>query len=260
VGAFELQATEHDEALAHHGPKRIKDECIVAYKVYDSCRRQNCLTPRELGPPRHPSKPPKKGEVEMCGDHIITPPEGAASVSMDNLTVKSIQVMSKQPSPFRSGFWDVEVKYVFEYCLTFRCSGGEIIKEVIANSVFKMKTTLFGSIGSDLVIGTDLYGGQKTETFQAAPFIWVESKAVALDAKISHPGHSHHAEVLITIGLFAILKLVRMVHLNVQSTGFCIPEACKESHDINPCEYFADLEFPIDIFSPPQKPDFKPCK
>jgi hypothetical protein len=88
----------------------------------------------------------------------------------------------------------------------------------------------------------------------------VEAKAVALDAKLHHRHGPSHPEIQLTIGLFAILKLFRLVHLNVQSSGFCIPEACKESNDINPCEYFADLDFPLDIFLPPQKPDFKPCK
>jgi hypothetical protein len=202
--------------------------------------------------------PPGKCETGPQKDMPVKPPEGTASVSIDQLTIKKIIVVNKQPSPFRAGYWDVDVKFEFEYCLAFRCSAGEIIDEIVAKSFFKMKVTLFGSLGSDLVIGTDLYIG-KTNTFQAAPFIWVEAKAVALDAKLNHH-HGRPPEVQLTIGLFAIIKLFRLVHLNVQSTGFCIPEPCKESNDINPCDYFADLDFPIDIFSPPQKPDFKPCK
>ena len=52
-------------------------------------------------------------------------------------------------------------------------------------------------------------------------------------------------------------ETIRLVHLNVQSTGFCVPEMCSDvGHDINPCEYFADLDFPMDIFSPPQRKEF----
>ncbi|MCL2500199.1 MAG: hypothetical protein FWE90_07665 [Defluviitaleaceae bacterium] len=256
MGAFELQTAEPEESFAGQGHKRIKDECIVAYKVYDSCRRQNCLTYKDLGPPLVARYAEEHNEC-MKPDTPVKPPEGSASVSIDKLTITRINVLNKQPSPFRAGYWDVDVKFEFEYVLVFRCASGEIINEIRAKSFFKMKTTLFGSLGSDLVIGTDLYIG-KTNTFQAAPFIWVEAKAVALDARLCH-GHGRPPEIHLTIGLFAILKLFRLVHLNVQSTGFCIPEACKESNDINPCEYFADLEFPMDIFSPPQKPDFKPC-
>jgi len=120
----------------------------------------------------------------------------------------------------------------------------------------------FFSTATDLIVGTDLYSRDgESITFEAAPFIWVESKAVGLDAKLHHHRrhgeHGHGGEVLITIGLFSILKLFRLVHLNVQSTGFCVPEECSDQgHDINPCEYFADLDFPMDIFSPPQRKEF----
>jgi len=225
--------------------------------VYDSCRRQNCLTYRELGAPIIYK------ENDANQDAPVTPPNGTASVSMDKLTIARINVLNKQPSPFRAGYWDVDVKFDFKYTLTFRDASGKIINETTAFSFFKMKTTLFGSLGSDLVIGTDLYAVGKDNTFFAAPFVWTEAKAVALDAKLHHRhggGGHNHTEIHLTIGLFAILKIFRLVHLNVQSTGFCIPEACKESNDINPCEYFADLDFPVDIFMPPQKPDFRPCK
>ena len=253
MGAFELNDSP---ILAERPPERpggplgaddrrkVKDESIVANKVYDSCRRQNCLTARELGPAR------AKGDDTHIEGEIIVPVSGAASVTMDKVAIKRIQVVDKQPSPFRAGFWDTTVKYVFGYCLTFRDASGNIVDEVEGMSVFNMKTTLFGSIGADLVIGTDLYKGMG-DTIAAAPFMWVEAKAVGLDAKIHH--HHGNRSVHVTIGLFSILKLFRLVHLNVQSKGFFIPDECQDQGDINPCEYFSDLDFPIDIFSPPDK-------
>ena len=239
--------------------RKVKDESIITHKVYDSCRRQNCLTSRELGPARNACFH-QEGETEHGHDHhhsgsIIEPPQGAVSVTMDKVTISRIKVVDKQPSPFRNGYWDIDIRYVFEYRLTFRDAGGCILDKVPATSIFNMKATLFGSVGADLVIGTDLYKGAG-ETFAAAPFIWVEAKAVGLDAKLCHHhGHSHD-EVHITIGLFSILKLFRLVHLNVQSKGFTIPDECQDQGDINPCEYFADLDFPMDIFAPPQRKEF----
>ena len=263
MAAFELQdeITQAPEAFAPaplsvgtgHDHRRIKDECIVAYKVYDSCRRQNCLTPRELGPARAVGGCVLDDNQLQDGE-VIVHPKHAASVTMDRVQVHRIQIVDKQPSPFRPGYWDIDIKYVFEYRLTFRDASGCVISKVQANSVFNMKVTLFGSTGSDLVVGTDLYKGTGGSTFTAAPFIWVEAKAVGLDAKL----HRHHGrtEVHVTIGLFSILKLFRLVHLNVQSKGFCIPEECQDQSDINPCEYFEDLDFPMDIFSPPQRKEF----
>jgi len=267
MGAFELQDTRNvsDEPVAAHGhhipppPKKVKDECIVAYKVYDSCRRQNCLTASELGPALAADNCPQDDHELNAGD-VIRPPAGATSVSMEKLKISKIQVIDKKPCPFRNGFWDIGIKFAFEYCLVFRDSSGCVIAHINARNFFNSKTTLFGSLGSDLIVGTDLFSrDSESITFEAAPFIWVEAKAVGLDAKLHHHrhgGHGRHGEVLVTIGLFSILKLFRLVHLNVQSTGFCIPEACSDTHDINPCEYFADLDFPMDIFSPPQRKEF----
>jgi len=260
VAAFEMQdttITNPAPLAAHeteHDRRKVKDECLIAYKVYDSCRRQNCLTPRELGPARA-AEDMATDKINVNTGDIIVPISGTASVTMDRLTIKRIQVGDKQPSPFRAGFWDVSIKYVFEYWLTFRDAGGTVIGQVRANNTFDMKATLFGSTGGDLVIGTDLYNGSGGSTFTAAPFIWTEAKAVALDAKISHHHHGE-GEIHVTIGLFSILKLFRLVNLNVQSKGFCIPDACQDQSDINPCEYFADLDFPVDVFAPPQRKEF----
>ena len=273
MGAFELQdiqdtVSPEPASMGCSGQERKKtiiDECIVAYKVYDSCRRQNCLTPSDLGPARsicgsmHHSGDSDSDSVH--GSDIVVPPQGAASVSMNQLKIAKIMVMDKRPSPFRRGFWDVSLKFIFEYGLIFREVNGSVIEPTIsaANS-FTMRTTLFGSLGSDLVVGTDLFKSPSgSSTFTAAPFVWVEAKAMGLDAKIvSRHGHHDHCreEVHVTIGLFSVLKLFRMVNLNVQSTGFCIPSECKGSHDVTPCDYFADLDFPMDIFAPPQKADF----
>ena len=265
MGAFELQDTRDvpAEAAELHGhipppPKKVKDECIVAYKVYDSCRRQNCLTASELGPAIAAEECNVGGHEHRMGD-IIRPPQDTASVTMEQLKIEKIHIIDKKPCQFRKGFWDIGIKYNFVYYLTFRDSTGCIIAHVKAMNFFNSKTTLFGSYGSDLVVGTDLFSkDNKSITFEAAPFIWVEAKAVELDAKVHHHRREgRHGEVLVTIGLFSILKLFRLVHLNVQSTGFCVPAECEDtSHDINPCEYFADLDFPMDIFAPPQRKEF----
>ena len=261
MGAFELQdlpvlAERPQEKLVGAIPaedrRKIKDECVIAYKVYDSCRRQNCLTPRELGPARA-AEEITIGECHIHKGDVINPPCNTASVTMDKVKVKRITIVDKQPSPFRSGYWDIDIKYVFEYRLTFREAGCHNHTYVPASSVFNMKATLFGSVGADLVIGTDLYKGSG-ETFSADPFVWVEAKAVGLDSRIHH--HHGHNEVHITLGLFSILKLFRLVHLNVQSKGFCIPDECQDQGDINPCEYFTELDFPMDIFAPPQRKEF----
>jgi hypothetical protein len=155
MGAFELHETTpvHAETTAKpsHGDCELKDECIISLKIYDSSRHQHCLTPSEIGPARAAESVNVCDECYKEGD-TIKPPENAASVTVDQLKVKKILIVDKQPSPFRNGYWDVDIKYVFEYRLTFREVDGGVICAVKASSIFNMKVTLFGSIGSEVAV------------------------------------------------------------------------------------------------------------
>jgi len=230
------------------------------------CRQQDCLTVNELGPARAAEPVYIDCEPIKEGD-IIVPPKDAASVSIDNLRIKKIIIVDKKPNPFKNGFWDVDIKFVFEYVLIFREADGDIIVCIKANSLFNKKVTLFGSVGPEVTTGTDLFkhmlSHSDASTFNAAePFVWVEAKAVALAADIRY-NHCHKPEdprrpkdVAVTIGLFTIIQLFRIVNLKVESRGFSIPRECEGHDPTNPCDFFDRLDFPMDIFAPPQRPEF----
>lgn len=56
----------------------------------------------------------------------------------------------------------------------------------------------------------------------------------------------------VTIGLFSVVKLFRTVNMLVTSKGRCIPkEATTPNTDIDPCDFFNRLAFPMDLFAPP---------
>lgn len=267
MGAFELSrkddCVQEVAGVADH--RRIKEECIIALKVYDSCRQQDCLTPEEIGPARAAECIRLCDELINEGD-VIDPPSNAAAVTIERLKVKKVIVVEKEPNPFKNGFWDIDLKYVFEYRLTFREADGSVIGSIKANSIFNKRVTLFGSVGSDLVIATDLFKHHcDSTTLDAEPFVLVEAKAVALAAELRYQKRRNIGptdfspepnEVLVTIGLFTIIKLFRIVNLTVQSRGFCIPPECEEISPLNPCEFFDNLDFPMDIFAPPQRPEF----
>jgi hypothetical protein len=281
MGAFEVQAAGHglSDSFDHpgdcgvaggHEHGRVKDECIIAFKIYDSCRHQQCLTPADIGPSRAAECGEFGGEKHKEGD-IIKPPANAATVTIDQLRTRKIIIVDKQPCPFKQGYWDVDLKFVFEYRLTFREVDGKVISQIKASSIFNMKLSLFGSTGNELSIGTDLFKSyHDSSTFEAEPFIWAEAKAIALHAAIhrghhfdscdegEHGRHGGHRpnEVWVTLGLFSIINLFRVVNLSVESRGFCVPKECEDVSPISPCEYFGDLDFPMDIFTPPQKPEF----
>jgi len=63
--------------------------------------------------------------------------------------------------------------------------------------------------------------------------------------------------VVVTIGLFSIIKLTRLVQLLIPAFNFCVPtRECVASTDENPCELFETIDFPFDQFFPPQIFDF----
>ena len=260
-----MSAFENECGAAAPLNDRVREECIIALKVYDFCRQQDCLTSDVLGPARAECFTHIGNKTIQEGD-IIDPPSNAASVSMENLRVKKVIVADKEPNPFKNGFWDLTLKYVFVYKLIFREADGTVIGEICANSIYTKKVTLFGSIGTDISISTDLFhcGATSCGELNSDPFVLVESKAVALGAELRYQNRCINSlndpleptEVNVTIGLFTIIKLFRLVNLSVLSRGFCIPRECENISPLNPCEFFDSLDFPMDIFAPPQKKDF----
>lgn len=251
-------------------PRRLREECIIAFKAYDFCRQQDCLTPDVLGPARAFECTKIGGKIIEEGE-IIDPPNNAAGVTVDNLKVKKVIISDKEPNAFKNGFWDVTLKYVFVYKLIFREVDGSLIGCIKATNVFTKKVTLFGSIDTDVKLSTDLFpnynGSECDNELSSGPFILVESKAVELSAELKYTNRpcccrddENLAPVAnrvgVTIGLFTIIKLFRIANLTVESRGFCIPDECEDVSPLNPCDFFDNLDFPMDIFAPPQKPEF----
>ena len=52
------------------------------------------------------------------------------------------------------------------------------------------------------------------------------------------------------------MQLFRIVNLRVESRGFDIPRECEDNCPTNPCDFFEALDFPMDVFAPPQWPEF----
>ena len=249
-------------------PHRLREESLIVSKIYDSCRRQDCLTMSHLGPARA-AESIVIGNFSINEGDIINPPHDAASVSIDKLKVKKVMIVDKEHNSFKRGYWDIEIKFVFEYRLIFREADGCIIGSIKALSIHNKKLTLFGSEGADFFMASDMYQCHGDKVLGNEPYVHIEAKGMSLGAEIvynhhkacnsSKEGHHHHhhlKEVSVTIGLFSIVKLFRIVDLMVESRGFAIPKECENSGTIKPCDFFDQLSFPMDVFAPPQKPEF----
>ena len=271
--------------------KHACEECIIAHKIFDQCRQQKCLTPSILGPARVAKTVTNNcNEILREGD-IIVPPCNATSVSIKDLELCNIIITGKKANPFRPGFWDIDLKYIFRYTLIFKATDCTELCCICATNFYNTKVTLFGSSESDIFTATDLYSCQ--ESLSSGPFVNVEGKAISLSAELKYSScnrgcgcncgcgcdcdcdcgcgcdcdcgcdadngtYGAPTAVLVTIGLFTIIKMFRPVNIVIQSLGYCVPEECKSSGTCpdNPCDFFNSIEFPMNLFSPTGTGDY----
>lgn len=67
-------------------------------------------------------------------------------------------------------------------------------------------------------------------------------------------------KVLVTYGLFFLVRLERDTQLLIDAVDFCIPtQECSSSTEESPCSLFHDIRFPVDEFFPPQKKSDPKC-
>lgn len=264
---------------ANTNNRRPSEECIIAKKLFDQCRIQKCLTPDVLGPARALCDTCACGRNYQEGD-IIVPPCNATNVLIKNFRLCRIEIRRKTPNPFREGFWDVDIHFVFAYQLVFYTSGNCELCTIDAYSSYNTKVTLFGAPDTGIVVMNEL----SDDIAESGPFVSVEASAMPLAAELHYPsvcgccgcgcnsgcGCGNNScgcddqdcavsdtatSVDITIGLFGIVKIFRCTNLLINVLGSCIPEECAlVDSATDPCTFFNNLQFPIDLFSP-QKGD-----
>ena len=254
-----VEVEENEHGIPNHckkpkpNPNPVIIEPLITQKIYDICRAQDCLesVARAAADVKIDDEHIEKGEV-------ILVPKGAGSVVIDDFELARIKVVDKKQSPLKKGFLDVEVEFVFEYKLIFLDCKKDVIIRVKAFSIITKKHTLFGSINSGSTKYTDMFTHSgETLISKAEPYVAGEARGVALKAEF-RCNHCDRipVDVYITIGMFSVIKLVRIVDLNVESSGFVIPPEC-ENHDTDLCDFFNSAEFPMDEFSPLQRPEFE---
>ena len=235
-GIDKNQKNDLKEGIEKHHNQTII-EPITTFKIYDSCRQRECLGEDELGPILN----------EDC--EILQATSSTISVSVKNLKT-DVTIQNKRPSRFKIGYWDIDINYSFIYDLKYRDIKGNVIKTAKGKNNFVKTYTLFGSISEKTNMVSDIFGNFKNNP----PFVIVESKAIALNAKIRGTA-DYPYKIEVSVGLFSIIKLLRMVSLEIESRGFQIPKECGEELPMDPCEIFSELDFPIESFYPPHKKD-----
>ncbi len=245
--------------------------CIHTDQVYDSCKEKDCLEDLEV-------------ILTACGQAII---DQAISVKLKSAEV--IWVFTDiEPVPFNRGFFTVDIRYFFRVTLdAYRGVGSPT--EVEGLATFDKKVILFGSEGNSKTFASDYNpGGQMPDMWKKnnLPKAIVEVvDPIALAAKVVEPSKckcscccdvssvpdyicdcfgdrlvsdGESKKVLVSLGIFTIIKIERNIQLLIPAIDFCVPEKeCLAATEENPCELFNSLRFPIDEFFPPQKSEFE---
>ncbi len=254
-------------AVANNGGANDFGEavCIHTEKVYDQCRDKDCLTDLRV-------------YLTPSGQEIVN-----RSINVKIRKAEIIWVYSDIESvPFNRGFYSVDLKYFFRITLDVFTGVGKPCK-VEGLATFDKKVILFGSEGNAKVFssryrsgGLDPQGWQKTNMptaiIETVEPIALSSRVVdacdkccceetdlsAIPADICNVFEDSlvvsgdDKRVLVTLGVFSIVKLERSVQLLIPSYDFCVPcKDCVTATDDNPCDLFERIEFPVDEFFPP---------
>ena len=239
--------------------------CIDAYRVYDSCSDKDCLSDLK---------------VYFCTEaqELI---DCATNVRLKDVDVINVSI-DLEPVPFHKGFYSVDMTYFFEVELEVYAAPKSIATVVKGLSIFNKKVILFGSEGNVRVFSSEYVKDDCDDQLMPKrnlPKATVQvAKPIALSAKIVKkccdcspccpiPKHiccrfggempccKGERDILVTIGIFTIVRIERNVQLLVPSYDFCVPEKeCVTTSD-NPCELFSRLEFPTEEFFPPRVTD-----
>ena len=246
------------------------DTCIETKKVYDSCRDKECIENIRV-------------YLTEAGQCLVD-----RAVSVKAKKAEIIWIYSDvEPVQFNRGYYSVDLRFFFKITLdVFTGMGRPTTVEGL--SVFDKKVILFGSEGNAKTYSSKYkLGGADIQLWQKnnLPEAHIEVvDPIALSAKIVEPqenncccccetdvnsvpdsicsvfdenivGGDDIRKIVVTLGLFTIVRLVRDVQLIVPVIDFCIPQdECRvTSSESNPCELFERLCFPLDEFFPPEK-------
>ncbi len=249
--------------------------CINVSQIYDSCRDRDCVADQRV-------------YLTDEGQALL---ERAINVKLKKAEV--IWVFTDvEPLSFQRGYFSVDLKFFVNVTLEVFCgvSNPAIVHGL---TTYDKRVILFGSEGNSKQFSSRFNPNENGEVEKSwrkvnMPTVTVEVvEPVALTAKIKEEDccdsccdsdcpkpHAYNVfpenicecfdgdlvvddcarQVLVTYGLFYIVRLERDTQLLVDAVDFCIPtQECSSATEESPCALFNDIRFPIDEFFPPQK-------
>jgi hypothetical protein len=241
--------------------------CIDTKRVYDSCKDKDCC--RDL-----------RVYFTRCDQAIVD-----RAISIRAREAEIIWVFSDvEAIPFNRGCYSIDINYFFKVSFDVFTGGGQPAR-ICGLAVYDKKVILFGSEGNAKIFSSkyvpeenDIQLCSKTNlpeaTVEVVDPIVLASRLVDpcdcccccldVDALPQSINGSFDDDfivegdkiILVTLGLFTIVRLSRNVQLLVPIYDFCIPHKECDCGLNDPCDLFNQFKFPIDEFFPPSQSEF----
>lgn len=243
--------------------------CISVNKIFDSAKDKDCLEDIKV-------------HFCECFQEII---DRSTAIRCKDVEVINTHI-SLEPIPFNKGFFQVIIRFFF--CVTLECclcmGKSEFVKGL---AVFDKKIILFGSEKNVSVFTSDPKHNSfcppvkdlKCKTEPTLPTVTVEvADPVCLDVKVKERCHPFgnccisvdaipddireyfegnftddigSKKVFVTIGMFTIIRMERVVQLILPACNYCVPDKESTPHGCtDPCSVFGKIPFPVGEFFP----------
>lgn len=244
--------------------------CIDTKRVYDSCKDKECLRDLRVFFPRC---------AQPLVDRAISIKAKSAEIVWVSTEVEAV--------PFNKGCYSISIRYFFKIAFDVFTGMGQPC-QVCGLAIYDKTAILFGSEGSAKTFSSKFVAGDDDiplGTKTNLPEVAVEVvDPIVLAARIDEICNcpcgcgcgcdidmecvprcvcccfedefvqNCEKVVLVTLGLFSIIRLMRNVQLLVPIYDFCIPQKecdCGLGGIDDPCELFEQFQFPLDQFFPP---------
>ena len=255
-----------ENKLVHDGGKEAV--CVDAGRVYDSCADKDCLEDLRVY---------FTERDQMIIDH-------AGSIRTRGAEVLNVCI-DVEPLPFNRGYYACDLTFYFKIdidVMTGRCTPCNVVSGI---AVFCKKVILYGSEGNVKVFCSEFAPcacDKQDLPTQNLPKCCVQvAEPIVLSARIC--GQSENANcgfccdcstipdyicnrygggftdtcekrVVVTIGIFSIVQLVRNVQMLMPVYDFCLPsKECSCPDQDSPCDLFRKMNFPVNEFFPPKQ-------
>ena len=239
--------------------------CIDTLRVLDSCRDRDCYEDVLVF-------------LSDFGQEII---DHTASVRAKCAKILWTYV-GVDPIRFNQGFYQVTVRFYIKVEME-ACMGVGRNQEFSGIAVVEKKVVLYGSVGnisiyrSDPAIGPcDIGNGDNYATNVPIGVVEV-AEPVLLSARVAEPGcgccccccgeipagvasavggqlndDGNGNQLLVTLGIFSVIRIERPAQLLVSATDYCVPDKeCTVNEENDPCSLFRRMAFPVSEFCPP---------